>query len=145
MGLWSLWLIIAVIFFVVELFSQSVWSLCIAIGALGAMICAMCDLSVAWQGTVLVGVCILAYLGLLPWLKRVYTRNARPIATGMDALIGRKAVVTDAILPGRLGRARIDGDNWQIRSVDDRMEIPVGAEVKVIAYDSIILTVTTAS
>ncbi|MDE6235068.1 MAG: NfeD family protein [Muribaculaceae bacterium] len=142
MSLWSLWLIIAIIFFVTELFSQSVWALCVALGALAAMICSMADLSVVWQGTSLVAVCLLAYIALLPWLKRVYMRNSRPIATGMDALIGRRGFLIEEVAPGRLGRVRIDGDNWQVRAAEEKISIPAGTEVKVLAYDSIILTVT---
>ena len=61
--------------------------------------------------------------------------------TGMDALLGRKAVVTHEIRPGELGRARIDGDNWQVRAPGVRTVIRHGEEVSVTGYDSIILTV----
>lgn len=141
MHLWSLWLIIAVIFFVVELFSQSVWALCIALGALAAMTGALFDLSVAWQGSLLVGVCIIGYIGLLPWLKKFYLGKTQSIATGMDALIGRKAIAIQAASSVSPGRAKIDGDNWQIRPADAQSEIPAGMEVTVIGYDSIILIV----
>ncbi len=43
---------------------------------------------------------------------------------------------------GHLGRARIDGDNWQVRCPESTAEIPAGNEVVVTSYDSIILTVT---
>ncbi|MDE6273122.1 MAG: NfeD family protein [Muribaculaceae bacterium] len=141
MHLWSLWLIIAVIFFIVELFSQSVWSLCVALGALAAMTGAMLDLNVVLQGALLVGVCILGYIGLLPWLKKFYQGKSRPIATGMDALIGRKAITTEPSTNVNPGRAKIDGDNWQIRPEDSSLKIPAGTEVTVVGYDSIILIV----
>lgn len=60
----------------------------------------------------------------------------------MDALEGRRATVTHAIRPGQLGRARIDGDNWQVRAPGVDREIRAGEEVSVTGYDSIILTVT---
>ena len=66
----------------------------------------------------------------------------RAVTTGpsMDALLGRRAVVTETIHPGKLGRARIDGDNWQVRTPHDDSLVERGKEVVVIAYDSIILT-----
>ena len=62
--------------------------------------------------------------------------------TGMDALLGRRATVTHAIRPGELGRARIDGDNWQVQCPSATEEIKAGTEVVVTSYDSIILTVS---
>lgn len=59
----------------------------------------------------------------------------------MDALLGRRATVTHEIRPGRLGRARIDGDNWQVQAPGVGHVIPAGREVTVTSYDSIILTV----
>ena len=61
--------------------------------------------------------------------------------TGMDALLGRRATVIHPIHPGRLGRARIDGDNWQVQAPSVCEVIPDGTEVVVTGYDSIILTV----
>jgi len=54
---------------------------------------------------------------------------------------GRIAIVTETVRPGSLGRARIDGDNWQVQAPSEPMAIPVGAAVIVTGYDSIILTV----
>lgn len=141
MPFWSLWLIIAIVFLSFELFSQSIWTLCIAIGSLGAMACSLLGLELSWQGLCFVGLTIIAYIGLLPMLKRIYTRNIVNITTGMDALIGRKTFLIEPISPGHLGRVKIDGDNWQVDCDDKESNIPVGTEVKVVSYKSIILTV----
>jgi membrane protein implicated in regulation of membrane protease activity len=59
----------------------------------------------------------------------------------MDALIGRVVVVTQTIpADGDLGRIKIDGDNWQARSVNGE-EIEEGRKVRVVSYDSIIIEV----
>jgi membrane protein implicated in regulation of membrane protease activity len=60
----------------------------------------------------------------------------------MDALLGRRATVTQEIKPGELGRARIDGDNWQVRAPGIHTTITRGEEVIVNSYDSIILNVS---
>lgn len=142
MGIWSLWLIIASIFLVTELLSQSVWALCIGLGALAAMVAALAGLDIFWQGIILVGICIISYIVLLPLLKKLYINNDKKISTGMDALIGRKAIVTESIAPGKLGRVKIDGDNWQIKARDDMARIPAGTAVEVLDYESIVLTVS---
>ena len=58
----------------------------------------------------------------------------------MDALIGREVRVAEDIPAGGIGRVRIDGDSWQAQSNDGR-EIAAGERVRVLSYDSIILTV----
>ncbi len=144
MGLWSLWLILAAIFLVIEFLSQSIWALCVAIGLTAAMCGSLAGLTPIWQGILLIGICIASYLLILPLLKKIYMRGSKPIATGMDALIGRSGILSETIFPGMLGRVRIDGDNWQVRSDNDNEEIKAGTKITVVSYDSIILTVKRA-
>lgn len=137
-----IWIIIAVVLLIVEVLTQMMWALCLTIGALGALGCYMCGLSLPWQITGMAIVSVIAYILLLPGYKKMQSKNAQRAArTGMDALLGRKAVVTHEIRPGQTGRARIDGDNWQVVAPSAKETIPAGAEVVVTSYDSIILTV----
>lgn len=59
----------------------------------------------------------------------------------MDALLGRTAIVSEEITPGRPGRVRIDGDNWQVVADSSSDTVRRGTEVVVTGYDSIILKV----
>ena len=143
MDIWIIWLIIASLLLVTEILTQMMWALCLTVGALGAMICALCGVGIAGQTAVLAISSAAAYVILLPLFRKWHSRSdSRRARTGMDALLGRKAIVTEPVLPGRCGRARIDGDNWQVKAPGIDGEIPVGAEVTVTDYDSIILTVT---
>lgn len=142
--LWLLWLILAVVMLIVEVTTLTLWSLCLAVGCLASMICALFATSLSVQLVALPVGSVIAYLLLMPLFRRKKTfvqksdENAR---TGMDALLGRKAVVTKEIRPGDLGRARIDGDNWQVRAPGVTETVPSGAEVSVTGYESIILDV----
>jgi membrane protein implicated in regulation of membrane protease activity len=75
------------------------------------------------------------------WHERQISKEGGAALTGMDALIGRKAIVTEDVRPGEKGRARIDGDVWQVVAPGVDSIISRGAEVTVTAYNSIILTV----
>lgn len=145
MEAWIVWLIVAAVLIVIEVMSQMMWALCLSVGALGAMVCSLCGLDIVWQ-TVALAVCsAVAYVVFLPMFRRWHARRAaHESRTGMDALLGRRATVTEAIHPGRLGRARIDGDNWQVKAPAVSDTIHAGTEVVVTAYDSIILTVALA-
>lgn len=143
MEAWIIWLIAASVLLVVEIATQMMWALCLTIGSLGAMVCALAGLDPGWQVAAVAVLSTVAYLLLLPLYRRWHARqDARAARTGMDALEGRRATVTHAIRPGQLGRARIDGDNWQVRAPGVDREIRAGEEVSVTGYDSIILTVT---
>lgn len=142
---WLIWLIAATVLIVVEILSQMLWSLCLAAGSLAAMTAALCGAPFGVQLTCLGLGILVAYFALMPvyrrWLERHHARQGDGSRTGMDALLGRRATVTHEVRPGSIGRARIDGDNWQVRAPGVDTVIPAGAEVTVTAYDSIILTV----
>lgn len=145
MELWSMWLFIAGILMIVEFFTQTLWCLCLTVSCLVAMIFALCGMSVDGQIISLGVTALLSGLLLMPIFKRQRRLQSQPDTsdsrTGMDALLGRKAIITEEIRPGRLGRARIDGDNWQVRAQGTQGVIARGCEVEVTGYDSIILDV----
>ena len=145
MEIWIIWLIAAALLAIAEVLTQSIWTLCLAIGCAAGLVCSLCGVPAAWQIAATAIASVAAYFILLPWFKRRMTieekRRGYDSRTGMDALLGRKAVVTHEIRPGELGRARIDGDNWQVRAPGVRTVISHGEEVSVTGYDSIILTV----
>lgn len=143
MATWIIWLIVAATLVVTEVLTQMMWALCLAIGSLAAMICSLFGLDMTWQVSALIAASVLAYLVLLPVMRQRHNKRVRTEArTGMDALLGRRAIVTHEILPGKIGRARIDGDNWQVVEPGIQEKIPQGKEVIVTSYDSIILNVT---
>ncbi len=143
MELWILWLIVAGVLLISEIAFQWIWTLCLAIGCLVAMIAAICDASFLMQIVSLSASAVVAYILLIPVLNKWQdkARSKKKARTGMDALLGRVAVVTDEIKPGKLGRARIDGDYWQVRLPGGKDVVSKGEEVIVTGYDSIILDV----
>lgn len=142
MSTWIIWLIIAAALIIIEVLTQMMWALCLGIGAIGAFVCSLMTPDLTWQLTVLVSVAAIAYIILLPYFSKHHNKKSDKIArTGMDALLGRRATVTNEIKPGGMGRARIDGDNWQVVAPGVSEVIKPGSQVIVTAYDSIILTV----
>ncbi len=141
MSPWLIWLCAALILLLVEVLTQAVWSFCLAIGCLVASILSLFTPSLAAQG-ISIGIgAVLAWLLLAPLVRKWEQKRSKTVRTGMDALLGRTAVVIEDIRPGELGRVRIDGDCWQVRASGAESSIRRGTEVTVISYDSIILTV----
>lgn len=138
-----IWLIIAFVLAAIEVMFQCMWAICLAFGCLGGIVTAAMGLSVPVQiGTTAV-VSVIEFFTFMPVMRKIYAVRAenRAHRTGMDALLGRKATVTEEIRPGELGRARIDGDSWQVKAPGQEQTIHHGQQVVVTAYDSIILTV----
>lgn len=143
MDLWILWLAVAGVLLILEIAFQWVWTLCLAIGCVAALVGALCGATALMQVVCMSASAVVAYILLIPilnkWQKKA--RDKKKTRTGMDALLGRVAIVTDEIKPGRLGRARIDGDYWQVRIPGSSEVVHRGEEVVVTGYDSIILDV----
>ena len=136
-------LIIAFVLAAIEVMFQCMWAICLALGCLGGIVAAAMGASVPIQIVTTAAVSVIEFFTLMPVMRKIYAARAenRTHRTGMDALLGRKATVTEAIRPGRLGRARIDGDSWQVKAPGHEQTIHDGQQVIVTAYDSIILTV----
>ncbi|MBQ3555275.1 MAG: NfeD family protein [Bacteroidales bacterium] len=145
MEIWIMWLIATAVLVIIELMTGMVASFCLAIGCLASMIVSLFSISVNMQLLALAIGTILSFIFLAPvirkWQQQKGEKNPKAQNSNMDALIGRIVVVTQTIpADGELGRIRIDGDNWQARSISGA-EIEEGRRVKVVSYDSIIIEV----
>lgn len=136
---WQLWLVVALILFALEVITPGFILACFGVGALLAIIPAIFGGSWLIQA-IFFGVGSLLALWLLkPLMARWFA--ARDTKTGMDALIGRKAFVSEAIKVGDGGgRIAVDGDSWRaISSVTH--DLPAGSEVRITGYTSLVLQV----
>ncbi len=74
-------------------------------------------------------------------MNRLFVRRGNQIKTNSEALIGRKATVSQKIVGTKQpGRVAIDGDDWKAVAADEQV-IEAGATVEIISMESIILTV----
>lgn len=144
--MWLTWIIAAAILLIIEVMAQQVWTFCLALGCLAALVADLvCGSGLAVQLVVMAVSSVLFYALLVPQVKRMHQRAlekaGRKDRTGMEALLGRHATVTEPIAPGRIGRVRIDGDSWQAECRGAETVIERGSEVAVTGYESIVLQV----
>ena len=144
MALWIIWLIAGAALLIIELLSGVVATLCVAVGCLAAAVAALAGTGIEMQLAAMAAGVILAFIFIAPLVNRMRQRkaaNREEYNSNMNALIGREAIMTRAYEnEAEPGRARIDGDNWQVRS-HDGTPIAHGTRVSVTGYDSIILIV----
>ena len=124
-----IWLVLMVIFLVVEAVSVVTVSLWFAVGALVALLVSMIGLDV-WVQVVLFFVVSAALLACLrPMVRRHFT--PRLSRTNVDALIGTKGYVTaDIDNISAAGQAKLGNMEWTARSANG-LPIPAGTLVKV--------------
>lgn len=141
MEIWLYWVLAALLLFIVELFTSGFAVICLAIGALGGAIAALCDGGIEIQFAAFVVVSIIAIFLLRPALKRLFFRKGEKVVTNANAIIGKRGVVcVDIEADDDNGRVVIDGMDWRAKSADNE-PLAKGTKVEVVAIDSVILTV----
>lgn len=142
---WIIWSIVIGVLLIIEVLTLTMWALCLAVGAIGGLIAALCGISSLMQIIVTAILSVVACLVLIPLFRKWHflsvDKKGRNSRTGMEALLGRRAILSQEIRADRPGRARIDGDNWQVTTSKKGSRLPAGTEVVVTGYDSIILFV----
>ena len=148
MDLWLIWMLAALVLFLIEIFTPGFAVACLSIGCLcSCVLAAIAPATLNWQIALFVLASLLAFLFVRPFALKILSRRAErkgEYKSNMESLIGRKATVIEEIPAEDAGRVKVDGDEWQAvlsREIDDRQDIPVGAKVVIVSYDSIILTV----
>jgi len=141
MEVYQIWLVVAIILVIVEICTAAFGSICFAIGAGLAALGAGLGLSVTWQIVIFAVVSLLTFIFLRPFVLRFLDRKSKDVKTNAEALIGRKAIVSERIDASQhTGRVAVDGDDWKAVSEDGSV-IEKGTTVEIVKLDSIIVTV----
>ena len=141
MEVYQIWLVVAIILVLVEICTAAFGSICFAIGAGLAALGAGLGLGVTWQIVIFAVVSLLTFIFLRPFVLRFLDRKSKDVKTNAEALIGRKAIVSERIDASQhTGRVAVDGDDWKAVSEDGSV-IEKGTTVEIVKMDSIIVTV----
>lgn len=113
----TLWAIAAGVFLLVEAVTAAMTSIWFTVGALAALIAAVCRAALWLQIVLFVVVSGLCFVLLYPRLKHFIRRGTQP--TNADRVLGQECPVTADIDPlTGSGSVFIDGKTWSARSVD---------------------------
>lgn len=141
MEIYQYWLIAAIVLVIVEMVTAGFGSICFAIGAGFAALAAGLGAGFTWQIVVFAAVSLLTFVFLRPAVIRFLESKSKDVKTNADALIGRKAVVSERIdATQHTGRIAVDGDDWKAVTADGTT-IEKGEEVVITNRESIIVTV----
>lgn len=130
----QLWLITAIVLFILEVITPGFVLANFGVAAIAAAITAWLGGDVTIQMIVFVLTCLASFVTIRPLLSRTVGKQ-KVTRTGVDAIIGRLTKVTEAIdSPLDAGRVQIDGDSWRALSVHGQ-SISLGTTVRVVRVD----------
>ena len=133
MDAWVIWLIIAVLLGVTEIFTLTA-----ALGLLGAA--ALITSGLAATGLpmplqlLVFSIASAAGIVVMRPIAQRHMLRPRLERFGVDALVGKTAYVVQEVT-GRDGTVRIGGEEWTARALDESQVIPAGTTVDVIQID----------
>lgn len=139
--MWQAWIITSILLLIMELSSGDFYLLSFAIAAAVTSLAAALGVGLYGCLAIFAIASLLTLFFVRPVLVKKVGRKHEKLSNG-DAIIGRIGRVSQTIVADSYGRVAIDGDDWKATTTDGQ-DIPVGAKVKVVKRESIILTVTT--
>jgi membrane protein implicated in regulation of membrane protease activity len=128
-NLWVLWLTLAVVFAVVEVFILDLVFLMLAAGAAAALATALAGGEAWLQIVMFSGVSLLMLAAVRPTALRSLKKGPADQLTNVDTLPGRTALVLQDT-SSTTGLAKVDGETWTARSATGAV-IPAGTEVEI--------------
>lgn len=138
MEVWHIWVIAALLLFIVEIFTTGFAVICLAAGALGGAVAAALGAPFWGQILAFALLALVSFVTVRPVMLRWFSKGSKP--SNMESLIGRKVKVTETVGRDSMGRIKVDGDDWQAVS-EDGEEIPDGCSAEIVGQDSNILIV----
>ena len=138
---WYVWLALALITLILEVFTSGFIIGCFSIGAAAAAVVAAFGVDTNVQLIVFAAVTVGVFAFIRPFAVKYLLRAKHRVATNNDALIGRLGRVVTAIDNENMrGEVKVDGDIFPARSHSGEL-IAAAHDVKVVALDSITLIV----
>ncbi len=138
---WHIWIIVALVFFIIEIFTSGFAVACFSVGALAAAVASALSASLLWQVVIFALFSFFAFVFIRPLILKVFFKKNDGERTNADALVGKRGIVSADIDPRTgAGRVAIDGDDWKAVSLNGEF-ISQGTPVEVVRIESIILTV----
>ena len=134
------WLVLLVVFLIVEGLTVSLVSTWFAGGALAALLVSLFNAPL-WLS---VAVFLVVSIALLCLLRPVVKKHLKPklVATNADSLVGKTCLVTEAIDPMEGGRVKVGDVTWSART-EGSQSIPAGTKVRILKIQGVKVFVET--
>lgn len=139
-NLWLVWTLICVLALILEMSSGTFYLMCFAIGSACSIVVSLFSTPFWFQVLVFAVASAVCVFCVRPFAVRYLHPVHADRSSNAEALIGREGVVIEPIAPERPGYVKVDGDEWRAVTADGT-GVAKGATVRIVAMDSIIVTV----
>ena len=134
------WVILLVLFVVIEVLTMGLTTIWFAGGALVAAITAVLQLPAYIQIATFIVVSFVLIIFTRPIAVRYFNKDR--VKTNAESIVGKKAIVTGAIDNIKAsGQVTVAGMEWSARSISDDITIEEGKVVTVVAISGVKLIV----
>lgn len=138
--LWLVWTLITILALILEVSSGTFYIMCFAIGAALATLSSLLAIPFWMQTLLFILFSAISVFAVRPFVMRYVHPKHESRPSNAEALIGREGRVIESITNKADGYVRIDGDEWRAGSSDGK-PIEIGTRVRVVARESIVITV----
>lgn len=139
--IWHIWIIVAVLLFIVEIFTPAFLAACLAIGCIVAGIFSYFDFGMKIQLFAFSIGTLLSFFGVRPFILKYGHKKSNDIKTNVNALVGKIGKVTVTIDNYQnQGRITVEGDDWKAETENNEI-LNAGEKVEILKVNSTILTV----
>ena len=121
MHTWQLWIIAALVAGSLEIALPGFVMLWFGVGSLAAAGLAALGLGLETQLACFSAVSVALFTASRTLFKNAFMRNAATMKTGVEAMVGQEAVVTESLVAGHGGTVRINGELWSARALGEPM------------------------
>ncbi len=133
--MWQLWIILAGLFFVIEIATVGFLVFWFGIGALIAMIVSLFTDNIAIQTTVFILSSTVLLFFTRPFINK-FAQND-DVQTNAFSIIGKRGIVTKTIDPiSGQGQVKIGTETWSAKSLNET-KIEKGSEIEVLEIDGV--------
>lgn len=136
----AVWLVLAIVFLVVELLTIGLSSIWFAAGALAALIAAALGAPVWVQILLFVVLSLGLLIATKPWVNKHI--NSKAVKTNADRAVGKRVIIAERVdNVAQTGMAVVDGQEWTVRAESDEETFEVGSTVEVVKLSGVKLIV----
>lgn len=143
MSSWQIWIVAAALLLVAEMFNPGFWLASVAIGCLAAGLAGILPIGLFGQILVFAAATVGSLFGLRPVLVRRFLHaRGMEVRTNVEALVGKSGVVVQEFDPvTRLGRVKVEGEDWRSALLEGNEPLEPGTRVMVVQVDGSTLVV----
>lgn len=136
MEIWTIWLIIAGVFTILEIFTEGFLVLWLGVAALLSM--AFSIFFPEMFTTQVIIWCVSSVLLILCTKKFTDKIKPKVTPTNVYSVIGKRAIVTQEVNTYKAsGQVKIDGDVWSAKTEDSEEIIPVDTHVEILRVEGV--------